>query len=121
MEGVNILSETVTRDISIFGCIVLICSGIMLLIVGIICLVMSIQDGSGAYVLFSAIVILCSFVVGTIGIVHLSDKPYTVYKVTIDDNVSFKEFNERYEIIKQDGLIYEVKEKSPMSNKEKSK
>lgn len=121
MEGVNILSETVTRDISILGCIVLICLGIISLIVSILLLVVSIQEGLGTYVFLSAIAILVSFVVGTIGIVNLSEKPYIVYKVTIDDNVSFKEFNERYEIIKQDGLIYEVKEKSPMSNKEESK
>ena len=35
----------------------------------------------------------------------------TTYDVLIGDNVSFKEFNERYEIISQNGNIYTVKEK----------
>ena len=118
MEGVTILSEIVTRDVSILGCIVLICLGIILLIVSILCLVLSIQEESGACAFLSAIIMIGSFVIGTVGIVNLSEKPYIVYKVTIDDNVSFNEFNEKYEIIKQDGLIYEVKEKSPMLNKE---
>lgn len=33
------------------------------------------------------------------------------YKVTISDEVNFVEFNDKYEIIDQDGLIYTIKEK----------
>ena len=33
------------------------------------------------------------------------------YKVTISDEVNFVEFNNKYEIIDQDGLIYTIKEK----------
>lgn len=32
----------------------------------------------------------------------------TQYKVTISDNVSFKEFNEKYEVIKKEGDIFTV-------------
>lgn len=32
----------------------------------------------------------------------------TQYKVTISDNVSFKEFNEKYEVISQNGDIFTV-------------
>ena len=35
----------------------------------------------------------------------------TYYKVTIDDSVSFNQFNERYEIYEQDGTIYTIYEK----------
>lgn len=35
----------------------------------------------------------------------------TTYDVLIGDNVSFNEFNKRYEIISQNGNIYTVKEK----------
>ena len=110
MEGVTILSETVTQDMTISGYIT-ICAGIIILIVGILCLVLSIQERLEACVFGSVIMILFSFVMGMIGIINLSEKPYTIYKVTVDDDISFKEFNEKYEIIKQDGLIYEVKEK----------
>lgn len=37
---------------------------------------------------------------------------YPIYKVTIDESVSFEEFNKRYEVINQDGLIYEIKERT---------
>ena len=36
----------------------------------------------------------------------------TQYKITIDDSVSMNEFNEKYEIIDQEGKIYTVREKS---------
>ena len=35
----------------------------------------------------------------------------TQYKVTIDDSVSMNDFNEKYEIVDQDGRIYTVREK----------
>lgn len=35
---------------------------------------------------------------------------YEVYQVTIDDSVSFTKFNEKYEILSQDGLIYTIKD-----------
>ena len=114
MEGVTILSEIVTWDISISG-VVLICVGIIFLIVGILYLVASIQERLKSYAFISVIMILFSFAIGMIGIIkitNLSEEPYTVYKVTVDDDVSFKEFNEKYEIIKQDGLIYEVRERN---------
>ena len=36
---------------------------------------------------------------------------YTQYKVTISDEVNFTEFNDKYEIIEQDGKIYTIKER----------
>ena len=38
-------------------------------------------------------------------------KEETRYQVIIDDSVNFNEFNERYEIIDQEGLIYTITEK----------
>ena len=35
----------------------------------------------------------------------------THYKVTIDDNVSMNEFNEKYEIVSQEGKIYTIRER----------
>ena len=35
------------------------------------------------------------------------------YQVTISDEVNFNEFNEKYEIIEQNGLIYTIREREP--------
>lgn len=37
----------------------------------------------------------------------------TRYQVLIDETVSFIEFNERYEIISQNGIIYTIQERKP--------
>lgn len=43
---------------------------------------------------------------------HIRDnRYYNEYSVTIDENVSFKEVYEKYEVIKVDGQIYTLKEK----------
>ena len=40
-----------------------------------------------------------------------STDEYTRYKVSISEEVNFVEFNEKYEIISQDGKIYTIKER----------
>ena len=44
---------------------------------------------------------------------HLPENKYqTRYEVTISDEVNFNEFNSRYEVVEQNGLIYTIIEKS---------
>ena len=45
------------------------------------------------------------------GILPKATEYETQYKVTIDDSVSVNEFNEKYEIIDQEGKIYIVRER----------
>ena len=45
------------------------------------------------------------------GILPKATEYETQYKVTIDDSVSVNEFNEKYEIIGQEGKIYTVRER----------
>ena len=44
---------------------------------------------------------------------HLPENKYqTRYEVTISDEVNFNEFNSRYEVVEQNGLIYTIVEKT---------
>lgn len=44
---------------------------------------------------------------------HVPENRYqTRYEVTISDDVNFNEFNSRYEVVKQEGLIYTIVEKT---------
>lgn len=46
------------------------------------------------------------------GFTHLFENKYqTRYEVTISDEVNFNEFNSKYEIVTQNGLIYTIIEK----------
>ena len=47
------------------------------------------------------------------GFTHLLENKYqTRYEVTISDEVNFNEFNSKYEIVTQKGLIYTIIEKT---------
>ena len=47
------------------------------------------------------------------GFTHLPKNKYqTRYEVTISDEVNFNEFNSKYEVIEQKGLIYTIIEKT---------
>lgn len=54
------------------------------------------------------------FMVGSIyGFTHLPENKYqTRYAVTLDDRVNFNEFTAKYEVVKQEGLIYTIVEKT---------
>lgn len=44
---------------------------------------------------------------------HLPENKYqTRYEVTISDDVNFNEFNSKYQVVKQEGLIYTIVEKT---------
>lgn len=64
----------------------------------------------------SVIVILFTLfgmVASIYGFTHLPEHKYqTRYDVTIDDTVNFNEFNSKYEVVKQEGLIYTIVEKT---------
>lgn len=56
---------------------------------------------------------LFSMVVSIHGFTHLPENKYqTRYDVTIDDSVNFNEFNSKYEVVKHEGLIYTIVEKT---------
>ena len=56
---------------------------------------------------------LLSIFVSIYGFTHLPENKYqTRYDVTISDEVNFNEFNSKYEIVKQNGLIYTIVEKT---------
>lgn len=47
------------------------------------------------------------------GFTHLPENKYqTRYEVTISDEVNFNEFNSKYEVVKHEGLIYTIVEKT---------
>ena len=47
------------------------------------------------------------------GFTHLPENKYhTRYEVTVSDEVNFNEFNSKYEVVEQNGLIYTIIEKT---------
>lgn len=110
LEGIHILNEiekcTASSAQVIFGIIVGAASLLALYVI-----IVLIRDGD-----LPVIPIIMFLMFGVMSFGYFSDYinrvEYKEYKVTIDDNVSLKEFNERYEIIDREGEIYTIVEKS---------
>ena len=63
-----------------------------------------------------AIVVTIAAVVCLIGAFHATPKTETLYKVTIDSNVSYKDFVQYYEVVEVEGEIYTIREISNNNN-----
>ena len=109
MKGVTILNATEITGIDIKWFFI----PLILFIIAIIAY--EIADANFNYQLKS--VALFVTILGFVSVIILGAADLIIpsgkyeYEVTIDDNVSMKEFNEHYEIQEQRGEIYVVKEK----------
>lgn len=85
--------------------------GIMGMFTGFVCLIVTIAAFKDRNTTNSFKVMICTitllFLLPSIFIVIASPK-ITYYEVSITDDVSFKEFNSKYEIVNQRGEIYTV-------------
>lgn len=118
LEGIHILNtyEIVNPDwtdtmfpAAVFGFITL--CGIALIIY-MLCDVKQMKD---AFVPSAIVIVftLISMVISIYGFTHLPENKYqTRYDVTIDDTVNFNEFTSQYEVVKHEGLIYSIVEKT---------
>lgn len=101
IEGVEILSMRQNYEW------VLLVMSILYLIISIISIIIASRDRRASqFVFFGIIAFFC-----VILFFAFFNSIYIEYEVTINDNVSFTEFMDRYEILDENGKIYTVKEK----------
>lgn len=110
IDGITVLSEQSfggTKEV-IIGIILCILGGFAIAGLGAF---MADLDLNGVWIIvFGFITSVLLFVIFVAG-GFISFNPYLKYKVTIEDEVRFNDFNEKYEIINQEGQIYTVKER----------
>lgn len=116
MNGVEILaSNEVAIEYDFNWTAFWIVGGITLSIVTIIGIISWVTGECSFGIIPSLFVVgLCGGIMlgGLIGEVLSKPTKYTTeYKVTVSDEVSMVEFNERYKVIDQDGKIYRVRER----------
>lgn len=115
LEGITILNQTEIMtgpewtQIAITISLVLIVIFLLATMLSVIC---NAKDKICYIIFLLAILSLIAIIFFTIlnEKIKISTEKYE-YQVTIDDSVSFNEFNERYEIIDIDGKIYTIREK----------
>ena len=116
MDGVTILN-TITENVpNTAGFVVLLIFSIVLIIllfIAIIAVSDKFSEFNGfviAYIIMEIFGILF-LIVSILGLNTLSQEPQTLYEVIISEEVSFKDFTSKYEIIEQRGEIYVVKKR----------
>ena len=115
MDGVTILN-TITENVSNTAClVVLLIFSIVVIILSFIAIIAvsdKFSEFNGfviAYIIMGIFGIL--FVIVSILELNTPQESQTLYEVTISDEVSFKDFASKCEIIEQRGEIYIVKER----------
>ena len=111
LEGIQILNETIIFSARV-GHII---SAVFLCLISILILILSIvgfkKKEYGAGVL--CVILFFFFSYGTFSSVreYRNTTSYKEYQVTISETVKIIEFNEKYEILRQDGKIFTIIEK----------
>ena len=110
IEGITVLAqETITPPTG--DIIAALIFAMVFCILGIIGVVLAFVDSEPSMGVLGAVCIMGALVLGMVGFSATAEEPYTEYKVLIDQNVSWAEIYENYEIIDQEGQIYTIKEK----------
>lgn len=113
MDGVTILNTIVLKfdyTINIVGLIV----AVIIFAISLCCAYVSIKELNGLNILTLICIFLMigSTMFGIINIeLMMTSKEITTYEVTISEEVLFKDFTSKYEIIEQRGDIYVIKER----------
>lgn len=121
MDGITILN-TITENVSnTGGLVVLLIFSIIVIILSFIAII-AVSDKFYEFNGFVIVYIITgiagiSFLIVSILELNTPQEPQTLYEVTISDEVSFKDFTSKYEIIEQRGDIYVIKERE-QNNKE---
>ncbi len=111
LEGIEILSQVVVNNsITVLG-IILGLIALFLFVCTTLAFIDSFAELDGGAFLAGIILLLLTLISIAGSYYHLTPINYTEYKVTISNEVNFKEFNEKYELLWQEGEIYSIKEK----------
>lgn len=85
-----------------------------IIVVAIIGIIVAWHEYDGGYIALFMVIGMMLSVFTAMAVASITSYPTayeTQYKVTIDDSVSMNEFNEKYEVVSQEGKIYTVRER----------
>lgn len=112
MDGITILNTITSNECSEIAGIMLLIGAFAFLIFILIYMISCMGDDSDKPIVLCVTFLIVSLISTAIGIILASNSTViTTYEVTISDEVSFKGFTSKYEIIEQRGEIYIVKER----------
>ena len=101
MDNVTILSTNTISGIDTVGVFL----GFTSFFLGIVFLIISFYNRY-----YPPIIAIAMIIAGFLIIIASTGKPYDEYKILINDEASFNEIYNKYEILEKDGEIYTVRE-----------
>lgn len=116
MNGINILNKTVIMEYTyaqhIFFAVLLIvwCISAILIIIGLIC------DSKWSTIIGGILFLITYIVIGAADLKKSKNTGRYKYEATIDENVPFIEVYEKYDVVKQKGDIWVLKDKEVNKN-----
>ena len=122
MEGITVLTEATGWSGLDFFCLLFCIVVILGIFFSLIMLVCSYLDDKVTTATNSAVfaflfiisLLISASIIFCIG--NKIDEYNACYKITVDDSVSFSEFNAKYKVLKQDGRIFTVVEREVESS-----
>lgn len=118
LKGINVLNmyDVVSSEYHevIFPAVAFTCIAVALIII-IIYILLDSKQKRDAFVpcAICGFLLFISMFASIYGFTHLPENKYqTRYEVTINDDVNFNEFRSKYQVVKQEGLIYTIVEKT---------
>ena len=111
MNGINILNKTeimeYTYEQNIFFAVLIIvwCISAILVIIGLIC------DSEWSTIISGILFLITCIVIGTVDLEKSKNTGRYKYEATIDKDVPFTEVYKKYDVVKQKGDIWVLKDK----------
>ena len=83
----------------------------ILVTIGVILVIYGINDYEDDALAFGIVCIIVAIGIMIFTLIHEVNKTYPKYQVTITEKTNMKEFYEKYDVIKQDGMIFTIRDK----------
>lgn len=83
----------------------------ILVIIGVILIIYGREEFEEGAIVLGIICIVTAIIIMVVTLVHEVHKVYPQYQVTITEKTNMKEFYEKYDVIKQDGMIFTIRDK----------
>lgn len=112
MEGIDILNRTIITETTNWAFIILTISVVVLIISALACIILVAMEYFNIanvcfWFLILSIIVMFSFII----INPQTETGRYRYEVTIDDDVSFLDLQEQYNVIEQNGRIWTLEDK----------
>ena len=83
----------------------------ILVITGVILIIYGREELEDGIIALGVVCVVIAIIIMVVTLIHEVNKTYPQYQVTITEQTNMKEFYEKYDVLKQEGLIFTIRDK----------